>query len=259
MLQDLIIFGLVGFAAQLVDGALGMAYGVVSATVLLAVGVPPASTSASVHAAKIFTSAASSASHIAHRNVDWKLFWPLSAAGVVGGVAGTYLLTSIDGGVIKPFIVIYLGLMGLIILWRAWKGPRTSGKSGRLVAPLGLVGGFCDAVGGGGWGPTVTSGLIGSGASPRYSVGTVNTAEFVVTVAISSAFVAAMLTGAWTEARDLMQHAAAVAGLVIGGVLAAPLAGYLVKIVPLRPFTWAVGLLVVGLATFQALSLFKII
>lgn len=259
MLQDFVTFALVGFGAQLVDGALGMAYGVVSSSVLLAVGVPPSHASASVHAAEVFTTAASASSHVAHRNVVWKMFWPLAIAGVIGGVIGTYVLTSIDGDVIKPFIVGYLGIMGLVILWRAWKGPGKRGMSPKLIAPLGLVGGFCDATGGGGWGPTVTSALVGSGNSPRYSVGTVNTAEFFVTVAISAAFVAALVTGNWRDAEGLMEHAAAVAGLVVGGVLAAPLAGFVVKVVPVRTFTWIVGIIVVLLAIYQGLRLFKII
>ena len=157
----------VGFAAQLVDGALGMAYGVVTTTVLLAGGVTPANASASVHAAKVFTGAASAISHIAHRNVDWRLLVLLSTGGVVGGVLGTYILTSVDGDAIKPYVVGWLGLMGLVILYRAWKGARPKPFSWKSPLPLGLTGGFFDAVGGGGWGPVVTSTLLGSGADPR--------------------------------------------------------------------------------------------
>jgi len=120
----------VGFAAQLVDGALGMAYGVVTTTVLLAGGVTPANASASVHAAKVFTGAASAISHIAHRNVDWRLLVLLSIGGVVGGVIGTYILTSVDGDAIKPYVVGWLGLMGLVILYRAWKGRGPSRSRG---------------------------------------------------------------------------------------------------------------------------------
>lgn len=259
MLQDFLTFALVGFAAQLVDGALGMAYGVVSSTVLLAVGVPPAHASASVHAAEVFTTAASATSHVSHKNVVWKMFWPLVIAGIIGGVLGAFVLTSIDGKVIKPFVVVYLGVMGGIILWRAWKGPAQKRASPKFLAPLGLVGGFCDAVGGGGWGPTVTSALVGSGNSPRYSIGTVNTAEFFVTVAISATFVFALVTGNWKDAEGILEHAAAVAGLVVGGIAAAPLAGFVVKILPVRTFTWIVGIIVVALATYQTLQLFKVL
>ncbi|HEX6866293.1 MAG TPA: sulfite exporter TauE/SafE family protein [Caulobacteraceae bacterium] len=258
-MQEFIIFALVGFGAQIVDGALGMAYGVVSSTVLLAFGVPPSHASAAVHAAEVFTTGASATSHVAHKNVDWKMFWPLALSGVVGGVLGAYVLTSIDGSKIKPFIVVYLGCMGGIILWRAWKGKANRHVSSRLVAPLGLVGGFADAAGGGGWGPTVSSTLVGSGAAPRQAVGTVNTAEFLVTVAVSAAFLTALLTGSWKDADGISTHLTAVIGLIAGGVLAAPLAGLVTKRIPVRVFTWLVGGLVVLLALYQALSLFGVL
>lgn len=258
-MDDLVLFALVGFAAQLVDGALGMAYGVVSSTVLLSFGVPPATASASVHAAEVFTTAASAGSHVAHRNVNWRLFALLAAGGIVGGVLGAYVLTSVDGDLIKPFIVIYLGLMGLLILWRAWRGVRPKRISSRWPAPLGVLGGFMDAVGGGGWGPTVTGTLVGSGASAREAIGTVNTAEFFVTVAISATFVWALVSGHWADAKGVLDHAWAVGGLIIGGVLAAPLAGWVTKIVPVKVLTWIVGAVVVALAAYQAAKLFKLI
>lgn len=258
MLNEFLIFFAVGVGAQIVDGALGMAYGVVSSTVLLAFGVPPSHASASVHAAEVFTTAASASSHLAHKNVDWKMFWPLAISGVIGGILGAYVLTAIDGDKIKPFIVIYLAFMGLIILWRAWKGKGNRPVSSKLVAPLGLVGGFADAAGGGGWGPTVTSTLVGSGAAPRHAVGTVNTAEFLVTVAVSAAFLTALLTGNWKDADGISEHITAVAGLIMGGLLAAPFAGVITKRIPVRAFTWAVGGLVVVLAIYQALKLFKV-
>ena len=245
----------VGFAAQLVDGALGMAYGVVSTTVLLANGVPPATASASVHAAKVFTGAASAVSHIAHRNVDWRLLVLLAAGGMLGGVVGTYLLTSVDGEQIKPFVVAWLGLMGLVILYRAWKGARPKPFSWKGPFPLGLVGGFFDAVGGGGWGPVVTSTLLGSGADPRKAIGTTNAAEAFVAAAVSAAFLAALVSGHW-ETDDLAQHLWSVLGLIAGGVVAAPLAGWMTKVLPIRALTWIVGLVVTGLAIWQAVVLF---
>lgn len=258
-MNEFLIFFLVGFGAQIVDGALGMAYGVVSSSVLLAFGVPPSHASASVHAAEVFTTAASASSHLAHKNVDWKMFWPLSIAGVVGGILGAYVLTSIDGDKIKPFIVVYLGVMGGLILWRAWKGKGNRAVSPKLVAPLGLVGGFADAAGGGGWGPTVTSTLVGSGAAPRQAVGTVNTAEFLVTVAVSAAFLVALLTGNWKDADGISEHITAVAGLIMGGLIAAPFAGLITKHIPVRVFTWIVGTVVVILAIYQCLRLFKVL
>lgn len=250
------LFAAVGFAAQLVDGALGMAYGVVSTTVLLANGVPPATASASVHAAKVFTGAASAVSHIAHRNVDRRLLVLLAAGGMLGGVVGTYLLTSVDGELIKPFVVAWLGLMGIVILYRAWKGARPKPFSWKGPFPLGLVGGFFDAVGGGGWGPVVTSTLLGSGADPRKAIGTTNAAEAFVAAAVSAAFLAALVSGHW-ETEDLAQHLWSVLGLIAGGVVAAPLAGWMTKVLPIRALTWIVGFVVTGLAIWQAVILFS--
>jgi uncharacterized protein len=253
---DFWLFLAVGFVAQLVDGALGMAYGVISSTTLLALGVTPASASASVHAAKVFTGAASGLSHAAYRNIDGRMLVLLAAGGVVGGVAGTHLLTSVRGEVIKPYVVGWLGLMGLVILYRAWKGARPRPFSWRSPFPLGLFGGFFDAVGGGGWGPVVTSTLLGAGADPRKAIGTTNTAEFFVAVAISAAFMAALLTGRW-RTEGLADHLWSIGGLILGGVLAAPVAGWATKVAPMRLLTWVVGLLVTGLAAWQGVMLFR--
>jgi len=257
--EDFLLFLLVGFAAQLVDGALGMAYGVVSSTVLLAFGVPPAAASASVHAAEVFTTAASAGSHVVHKNVNWRLFALLGIGGIIGGALGAFVLTSIDGDLIKPYIIVYLGLMGVLILWRALRGAVGKRISSKWPTPLGIIGGFMDAIGGGGWGPTVTSTLVGSGANPREAIGTANTAEFFVTVAISATFVWALLTGHWADAGDIMQHAWAVGGLIVGGLFAAPLAGWVTKIVPVKYLTWLVGIVVILLATYQSLKLFKLL
>src|SRR5690606_8564050 len=136
------LFLLVGVLAQAVDGALGMAYGVISSSVLLALGVPPAMASASVHAAEVFTTAASAGSHAWHRNVEWRLFFPLAAAGVIGGVIGAYVLAGLDGDVVKPFVVTYLALIGVWILWRAGHDITPRHPPAWFTAPLGLVGGF---------------------------------------------------------------------------------------------------------------------
>lgn len=255
MNPDFWLFAAVGFAAQLVDGALGMAYGVISSTVLLSLGVSPANASASVHAAKVFTGAASGLSHILYRNVDWKLLALLSGGGVLGGVAGAYILTSVPGEAVKPYVVGWLLLMGLVILYRAWRQARPKVFSWRSPFPLGLVGGFFDAIGGGGWGPVVTSSLMGAGADPRKAIGTTNTAEMFVAMATSAAFLGALLTGHWDTAglRGLLWS---LAGLIAGGVVAAPLAGWMTKVLPVRVLTWIVGVLVVALAIWQAISLF---
>lgn len=251
-LNMLLLFAAVGFLAQLVDGALGMAYGVLSTTVLLAFGVPPAAASASVHTAEVFTTGASGTSHILHKNIEWRLFLILAPAGIVGGIAGAYLLAGIDGEVIRPFITVYLGLIGVYMLIRAFGSVPTRRISGWFALPLGGVGGFIDAIGGGGWGPVVTSSLIGAGGAPRYVIGTVNTAEFLVTVAISTTFIVALISGHWQDALPAGNYAGAVAGLVVGGLCAAPLAGWVVRIAPRRVLTILVGLLVVSLSAYQA-------
>ena len=250
-----IFFG-VGFLAQLVDGALGMAYGVVSSTVLLAFGVPPAQASASVHVAEVFTTAASGTSHALHKNVDWKLFRRLALPGAVGGIIGAYVLTEIDGDAIRPFITGYLALVGVFILVKALKRKaRPAREIGVEATPLGLVGGFLDAVGGGGWGPVVTSSLIATGSPPRQTIGTVNTAEFVVTVAISATFIVTFFAGTWEGAKDIAGHAWAVGGLIAGGVIAAPLAAWVVKIVAQKTLMILVGILIVAVAGFQTAKL----
>lgn len=250
-MPDFILFGLVGFLGQLVDGALGMAYGVVSSTVLLSAGVAPAAASASVHSAELFTTAASGASHLWHRNIDWRLFWRLAPAGVLGAIAGAYFLTGIDGDAIRPFVVFYLGIMGIVILYRAYrKAPERRVRPG-LASLLGGAGGFLDTAGGGGWGPVVTGSLIGGGGNARHVIGTVNAAEFLVTAAASATFLWALLSGHWAEAGDFAEHGAAIAGLIVGGLIAAPLAGYATRIAPKRVLTVAVGILVVGLAVYQ--------
>ena len=258
-MDDFLLFLAVGFVAQLVDGALGMAYGVVSASMLIAVGVPPANVSASVHASKVFTGAASATAHLLHGNVLRRLLLPLALGGAVGGVLGAYVLTALEAGVVRPFVVAWLGLMGLFILYRAWRGapPRTAPF--RLPAPLGVVGGFLDAIGGGGWGPTVTSTLVATGTPPRQAIGTSNTAEFFVAIAVSSAFLTALATGRWASAAELVDHAWAIGGLIAGGVSAAPLAGWITKVLPVRGLMWVVGLLVVGLCAYQALRLFGVL
>jgi uncharacterized protein len=254
-MQDFIVFLCVGFMAQLVDGALGMGYGVVCSAVLLSLGVPPATASASVHASKIFTGAASAASHVSFGNIDKKVLWPLAAGGAAGAVAGVLILTGVKGSTIKPVVLAWLALMGVFILWRAAKGVTPRLTPFRMPAPLGVVGGVLDAVGGGGWGPTVTTTLVGSGVPTRNAVGTCNAAEFFVAVAASAAFLAASISGHWKEAHSSGGHMGAVAGLVVGGLAAAPLAGLITKSLPTRGLTWMVGLLIVALAAYQAVPL----
>ncbi|WP_374600240.1 sulfite exporter TauE/SafE family protein [Brevundimonas sp.] len=258
-MDTFLLFLMVGLLAQAIDGALGMAYGVISSSVLLALGVPPATASASVHAAEVFTTGASAGSHVWHRNVEWRLFVPLALAGVIGGVLGAYVLAGIEGDVIKPFVIAYLAGVGLWILWRAGHDASPRRLPSWLMAPVGVVGGFLDAIGGGGWGPTVSSAMVGAGQEPRRAIGTVNTAEFFLTMAISATFVWALVTGHWEEAGALENHFAAVAGLVVGGLIAAPFAGLIVKKVPRKALTYAVGGLLLILSIFQGLQLAGVI
>lgn len=216
----LLPFIVVGFAAQLVDGALGMAFGVISNTLLVAVvGVPPALASQRVHVVECFTTAASGLSHLLHRNIDGRLFFRLLIPGVVGGLLGAYVLTSLDAAVVKPFVLLYLSAIGIYLLVRGLLYPPKL-KEAKHVAPLGLLGGFLDAAGGGGWGPVVTSNLLIQGADPRKVVGTVNSVEFFLTLAVSAAFI-------WhLGVADL---AGATLGLLIGGIAAAPLGAMVAK------------------------------
>ena len=255
-METFALFTLVGFLAQLVDGALGMAYGIVTSTVMLSFGVPPAQTSAAVHAAEVFTTGTSGISHLIHKNIDKQLFLRLVPAGVAGGVLGAYVLTSIDGNTIKPFVVAYLALMAILILTKSFVSVPSRPVPSKYVMPLGLVGGFADASGGGGWGPVVTSSLLGAGGEPRYVIGTVNAAEFFVSLSVSIAFVIALVTGHWEDAGGFETHLSAIAGLVLGGVIAAPLAGYVLKKLDRIIIMRTVGSLVAVLAAYQGYRLF---
>jgi uncharacterized membrane protein YfcA len=215
----LLPFILIGFAAQLVDGALGMAFGQISSTLLIALGVPPAAASAGVHTAETFTTAVSGISHVAHRNVDWRLFLRIVIPGVLAGIAGAYLLTRVSAADAKPVVLTYLTALGLYLFYRGIMHRHTERRP-RIVEPLGLVGGFLDAAGGGGWGAIVTSNLLVQGSNPRKTIGTVNTAEFFVTVSISATFIAALGWAAFTMATI---------GLLIGGVVAAPFGAWIAK------------------------------
>lgn len=223
----------VGFAAQLVDGALGMAFGVISNTLLVGVlGVPPAMASQRVHVVECFTTATSGISHLLHGNVDKALFFRLLVPGVLGGIAGAYVLTSLDANVVKPFVLAYLAGIGLYLLARGLFYPPKLREAG-LVAPLGLVGGFLDAAGGGGWGPVVTSNLLIQGADPRKVVGTVNTVEFFLTLTISATFIYHL---------GFADVAGATLGLLIGGVAAAPLGAWAAKHFPPKTMLILVGI-----------------
>lgn len=244
MSEDFLIFALIGFAAQLVDGALGMAFGVISTTALLTYGVPPATASAMAHLAECVTTAASGASHVWHRNVDWKLVKRLAPAGMIGGAVGAYVLTSIDARVIAPIVSVYLVLIGAFILFKAFQKHVMEPVNDRTIPIVGAAGGLLDSMGGGGWGPIVTSTLIGRGHPARQVIGSTNLTEFLVTVTISATFI---VTLGFTELKSAL-------GLLAGGVLAAPLGGLLVKRLPLRTLMIAVGVLVIATSLYRLLG-----
>ena len=231
----------VGFAAQLVDGALGMAFGVICNTLLVGVmGVPPAVASQRVHLVECFTTATSGLSHLLHGNVDKRLFFSLLIPGMVGGILGAYVLTSLDAAVVKPFVLLYLTGIGVYILARGIFYPPKI-KEAKLIAPLGLFGGFLDAVGGGGWGPVVTSNLLIQGADPRKVVGTVNVVEFFLTITVSAAFIYHL---------GLADVAGATLGLLIGGLLAAPIGAWAAKHFPPKQMLILVGIVLTLTSTY---------
>jgi uncharacterized protein len=244
-LSAILPFIAIGFGAQLVDGAIGMAFGVITNTLLVSVmGMSPAQASARVHIVEMFTTAASGISHVLHKNVDWKLFSRLAIPGVIGGVIGAYVLTNIDAAVAKPFVMVYLSGIGIYLLYRAW-GYTHEHRQPKVIAPLGFIGGFLDAAGGGGWGPVVTSNLLIQGSSPRMTVGTVNTTEFFLTTAVSITFITQIGFEAFT---------AATLGLLIGGLLAAPFGAYLAKRIPPQRLMLMVGVILTMTSLF---SLYK--
>lgn len=224
----------------MIDGALGMAFGQISSTMLISMGVPPAAASAGVHTAETFTTAVSGISHVAHGNVDWRLFFRIVIPGVIGGILGAYVLTQVDASTAKPIVLTYLTVLGLYLFYRGVMHRHTE-RQPKIVSPLGLVGGFLDAAGGGGWGGIVTSNLLVQGSNPRRTLGTVNTAEFFVTVTISATFIATMGLKAFTTAT---------AGLLIGGVAAAPFGAWIAKRVNPDLLLTLVGALLTAVSTY---------
>lgn len=237
-MEEVFLYVIIGFVAQMIDGAIGMAYGVTATSVLLSTGVPPATASACVHAAETFTTGASGIAHWKLGNVDRQLLWRLALPGAIGGAIGAYALSEFPGDTLKPYISAYLLVLGLVIIWKALVRRPLQSPEPRSVAPLGFFGGLLDAIGGGGWGPIVTSSLLGQGTTPRYAIGSVNLAEFFVTLTISATFLFTVGLGLWPI----------ITGLIIGGVIAAPFAALAAKHVPAKVLMLAVGIVVIGLS-----------
>ncbi|EID56084.1 sulfite exporter TauE/SafE family protein [Saccharomonospora xinjiangensis] len=243
-MRTLVLFGVAGMLAQLVDGSLGMAFGVTATTTLVTVGTAPAVASAAVHLAEVGTSLASGAAHWRFRNIDWPTVGMLAVPGAVGAVLGAYVLTSLPTGLAEVWITVVLLSLGAYVLVRfsflrlgTFVATRRPGA--RFLAPLGVVAGFVDASGGGGWGPVATTTLLSSGRlEPRKVVGSVDTSEFVVALAASIGFLVTL------PGQECLNYTV-VLGLMIGGVLAAPVAAWLVRLLPPRVLGSAAGGLIV--------------
>lgn len=231
----------VGFFAQVVDGALGMAYGVTATTFLLATGASPGAASASVHIAEIFTTGVSGISHAKFGNVNKQLFVRLLIPGILGGILGAMLVTQIDGAMFKPYISTYLLLLGIYILSKAFRPLRLRAQAPKHVGKLALFGGFVDSAGGGGWGPVVTSTLVSSGNDPRTTIGSVNFAEFFLTLTSAAVFSLLMETNTWPI----------IVGLVFGGIFAAPFAAVLCKKLHARTLLILVGTLIIIISFYN--------
>ena len=225
-----------GFVAQMIDGALGMAYGVTSATFLLTLGVPPSAVSASVHASEIFTSGVSGYMHLKFGNVNSKLFKKILIPGVIGAISGAYLLTSLEKYIyiIKPLVAVYTLILGILIIQKALK-KRIEKRPIRQIGWLAFAGGSLDSIGGGGWGPIVTSTLIARGRHPKYTIGSVNLAEFFVSLASSVTFITIIGFSHWQV----------VLGLILGGMVAAPIAANLSRKLPIKTMMIMVGTIVI--------------
>jgi uncharacterized protein len=231
MLEDILLFAAIGFTAQMVDGAVGMAYGMTATSAMVSFGIPPAMASASVHAAEVVTTGASGLAHCRYGNVRWPLVLRLAVPGMLGGVLGAFLLVAMPVQVIRPIVSVYLLVLSMVMLWKALRPRPAASPIRQGVVVLGAAGGFLDAIGGGGWGPIVASTLIGRGDVPRFTIGSVNMAEFFVTAAVSAAFASSIGLDLW--------HV--ILGLIAGGILAAPFAALITRKVPDRPLMFIVA------------------
>lgn len=228
-------FVVVGFIAQMIDGTLGMAYGVSCSTLLLNFGVAPRVATAAVHTAEVFTTGVSGLSHLKFKNIDKQLFFRIVITGVIGAVIGAYLISEIfDGNVIKPYIAAYLLILGIVILIKGILYKHKQETEVKRAELLALFGGFLDAVGGGGWGPIVTSNIIHQGKNPRETIGTVNTAEFFVTFFSTGVFMFFVGVESWQI----------VLGLIVGGVIAAPVGALFASKVNRRVLMILIGIVI---------------
>jgi hypothetical protein len=261
--ESIILYAIIGFCAQIVDGAIGMAYGLISTSFLLSVGIPPAVASAAVHTSEIVTTGISGFSHAMFKNVDYALCRRLAIPGVIGAILGAYTITILPMNIAKPFIAIYLLVMGLVICYKAVQVQKYMDRIKDIFSTIllrrklpsehaiglrtmGFGGGFFDAAGGGGWGPIVTSSLLAQGTTPHYTIGSVNLTEFLVAVSASATF---FFTIQFT-------HWQIIVGLILGGSAGAPLAAYMVRRIPAKAIMLLVGIIII-LMSFRTLLLMR--
>lgn len=235
----------IGFVAQVIDGALGMAYGISATAFLLSTGSSPAVASASVHIAAVFTTGLSGISHVNLGNVSKDLFLRLLLPGIAGALMGVLLVTQISTEVFKPLMGIYLLVMGFVIIIKAYKKQKAGRPKQNNIGKLALFGGFFDSAGGGGWGPIVTTNLLGKGQDPRSTIGTVNFAEFFLTLSTAGFFTIFITASPWVS----------VAGLVIGGLFAAPFAAFICRKIPPKTLMIIVGLVVCLVSSFSVVQI----
>jgi len=255
LFEILLVWAFVGFLAQLIDGALGMAYGVSSTTALVTIGVYPALASASVHTAEIFTTLVSGGAHFKFGNVEHNMALHLVIPGVIGGITGAYVCTSVSGKPLSAIVGFILLFMGFIILYKfAFRNTmhfRTTRPSSKTLVPLGYAAAFTDALGGGGWGPIATTTLVANNVKPNKAIGSVNFAEFFVTTAEAITFL--ILIG-----PDNFNWLI-VLGLIGGGIICAPIAAWLCKKVPQRILGILVGITVMTLSVRMILKFAELI
>ncbi|HEY8417810.1 MAG TPA: sulfite exporter TauE/SafE family protein [Limnochordales bacterium] len=242
-MRNLVSLAFVGFLAQLIDGALGMGYGVTSSSMLLALGVAPAVASASVHAGEVVTTLISGVAHWRFGNVDRTMVWRLGVPGAAGAFLGAWLLASLPVQATRVGVAGFLFLLGVVVLvrsWRAGRGKLTRARplSSRWLVPLGLVAGLLDATGGGGWGPVTTTTLVArEPGRARRVIGSVDASEFLVATSATAGFVTAL---GWEGISWLW-----VGAIVLGGAVAAPLAAWLVRKLPLDVLGVTVGAMII--------------
>ncbi|TAE21327.1 MAG: sulfite exporter TauE/SafE family protein [Cytophagales bacterium] len=247
---EIFYFLMAGFVAQMIDGALGMAYGVTATTFLMSVGISPLHATASVHSSEIFTSGVSGYMHLKFGNINSKLFKAVLIPGVIGAALGAWLISELSSfeqyaKMLQPVISVYTAFLGILIIRKALT-KRVKKQPVRSIGMLAWTGGFLDAIGGGGWGPIVNSTLIAAGRHPRYTIGSVNLAEFFISFASSVVF--AMYVG-------LAQYGLVILGLVLGGSIAAPIAAKLSQRLPVKTMMVLVGIVVI-LVSLRKIILF---